>query len=113
MRRLIFLFGFVAAFAEQVTPDLPQLVSLTVHPTTIRAGDEVKVTWVMRGIVSAELSWQPTNALDGHLESRTVMEQNGSIKVRLFESTIFTLTCRYPAGYCPHSLTAVVKVGSR
>lgn len=113
MRRFMFLFCVVAAFAEQVTPDLPQLVSLTVHPATIRSGHEVTVSWVMRGIVSAELSWQPTNALDGHLESRTVMEPNGSMKVRLFESTIFTLTCHYPAAYCPHSLTAIVKVGNR
>ena len=113
MRRLIALFCFVAAFAESASPDLPKLVSLKVYPAVIRPGDEVTVSWVMRGIVSAELSWQPTNTLDGHPQTRVVMEPKGSMKVRLFESTIFTLTCHYPAAYCPHSLTATVKAGNR
>jgi len=113
MRRLTFLFCFAAAFIEHADPDLPQLVSLTVRPNMIRPGDEVTVSWVMRGIVSAELSWQPTNALEEHPESRIVMAPNGLMTVRLFESTTFTLTCRYPAGYCPHSLTAIVKAGNR
>lgn len=113
MRRFIFLVCLAAAFTGHADPDLPQLVSLTVRPASIRPGDEVTVSWVMRGIVSAELSWQPTNALDGRMESRTVMEPDGSMKVRLFESTIFTLTCRYPATYCSHALTAKVTAGTR
>jgi hypothetical protein len=113
MDRLILLLCSALAFAELAGSDAPQLVSLKVHPAAIRPGDEVTVTWVMRGIVAADLSWQPTHALDGQLESRIVMEPRGSMKVRLFESTVFTLACRYPASYCSQTLSATVEVGRR
>lgn len=111
MARLILLFCSAVAFAGIAASDAPQLVSLKVRPGMIRSGDEVTVSWVMRGIASAQLSWQPTNAVDGHPQSRIVTEPNGSLKVRLFESTIFTLTCRDPAPYCSQSLAVKVEVG--
>ena len=105
--RRIFLAA-IAILAPLTYADQAKIISFTVAPRKVRAGQPVTLKWVTKGMRTVGLDWAPADNTRNNWQHRTDLPAEGSLTMNPETDTIYVLTCEDGAG--PACASASVRV---
>jgi len=88
----------------------PEIALFTASPNRIAPGQEVTVSWMVRGVETVSIEWGPERNPRANLQKRTGLPAAGSLTVHPEESTVFILECQTPGLVVCMAASAGVRV---